>query len=453
MVAAEEGAQGTPPKGASTRIARVALEALAFPSKWTGFGGLSAQVSAAKSSMLRGPPSAPPHHCVNCAQAIKERQHGLAAWLNGVLDLVAENVTAEELAAFLRPVETVEALWTEAGPLGVNFAKDLTVLATSPATQKTHPQLVPGLELVSVQNTTVVGGAYAATIELLRTAGRPLTLVLVDRSATTPSVDRVEVTSASSGSDDSGKDFVAFTVRCFSSQRGTWVLTKRFSEFSALRDCLLRDAAEASPPSVDRLKGLLHLGAATTAEPSIALYVCTRKTIARTSCELDSEPLQAVYPGDELEAVEVRENGDGAVRIRCRLRDADLLWGWCTATNKDGLVICESLRSAASRTYLSPIVDRCRMSSACVRSRTHSGATVAGSCGTSDNYGHGDSLRRCQAGICLICFELRRRPRVMDDCEALQRFYGPTRPPCCERAFGTCERTVPVQSVAVWSMG
>lgn len=52
VVAGDEGAQGTPSKGASTRIARVALEALAFPSKWTGFGGLSAQVSAAKPSTL-----------------------------------------------------------------------------------------------------------------------------------------------------------------------------------------------------------------------------------------------------------------------------------------------------------------------------------------------------------------------------------------------------------------
>jgi hypothetical protein len=340
------------------------------------------------------------------AQAVKERQHGLAAWLNGVLDLVAENVTAEELAAFLRPVEAVEALWTEAGPLGVNFAKDLTVLATSPTTQKTHPQLVPGLELVSVQNTAVAGGAYAATIELLRTAGRPLTLVLVDHSAITPVVDRVEVTSASSGSDDSGKEFVAFAVRCFSSQRDAWVLTKRFSEFSALRDCLLRGAAEPSPPPVDRLKGLLQLGAATTTEPSIALYVCVRKTIARTSCELDSEPVQAVYAGDELEAVEVRENGDGAVRIRCRLRDADLLWGWCTATNKDGLVICEPLRLVAARTHISPIVDRYRMSYVCVWSRMHSGATVAGPCRKGDNYGHGESPRRCQAGVRLICGEL-----------------------------------------------
>ena len=43
--------------------------------------------------------------------------------------------------------------------------------------------------------------------------------------------------------------------------------------------------------------------------------MCVLKTIARTCCELDSEPLQAVYPGDELEAVEVRETDAGAVRV------------------------------------------------------------------------------------------------------------------------------------------
>ncbi len=265
-----------------------------------------------------------------------------------MLDLVAENVTADELAAFLRPVETVEAVWTEPGPLGVNFAKDLTVLATSPTTQRTHPQLVPGLELISVQNAAVA--EYAPTIEMLRTAGRPLTLVLLERkksatSTSTPTVDRVEVTGTNSESDDSGKEFVSFEVRCLSRQRDSWVLTKRFSEFSALRDGLLRDAAEASPPS-GMAKGLLQLRASPTFEPSIALYVCVRKTIARISCELDSEPLQAVYPGDELEAVEVRATSAGGVRVRCRLKEADLSWGWCTATNKDGLVICEPRCSA-----------------------------------------------------------------------------------------------------------
>jgi hypothetical protein len=296
-------------------------------------------------------------------QAIKERQHGLESWLNDVLDLVEENVTADELAAFLRPVETIGAVWTEPGPLGVNFAKDLTVLATSPTTQRTHPQLVPGLELISVQNAAVA--EYAPTIELLRTASRPLTLALVDRSesalsTSTPPVDRVEVTGARSGSDDSGKAFVSFEVRCLSPQRDSWVLTKRFSEFSALRDCLLRDAAEASPPS-GMAKGLLQLGASATTEPSIALYACVRKTIARISCELDSEPLQAVYPGDELEAVEVRETGAGAVRVRCRLREADLPWGWCTATNKDGLVICKPRCFATFCACISLIADRSRM--------------------------------------------------------------------------------------------
>ena len=43
MVAEESG---TPAKAATTRIARVALEQLEFPSKWTGFGALSKQVRA-----------------------------------------------------------------------------------------------------------------------------------------------------------------------------------------------------------------------------------------------------------------------------------------------------------------------------------------------------------------------------------------------------------------------
>jgi hypothetical protein len=283
-------------------------------------------------------------------QAMKERQLGLAVWLNGVLDLVADDVAADDVAAFLRPpppVVNVTAVWPEQGPLGINFSKHLSVLATSPATQRTHPELVPGLVLVSVQDTAVVGVAYAATIELLRTASRPLTLLFEDQSQAAqehsspmPPVDRVEVTDGSLGSDESGTEFITFDVTCLSSQRDAWKLAKRFSDFSNLRDAMLRDAAEASPPP-SLTKGLLQIATPTAIEPTIALYVCTRKTIARSSCDLDSEPLQAIYAGDEVEAVEIRHTDEGAVRVRCGLRDADLPWGWCTAQNKDGVVICE----------------------------------------------------------------------------------------------------------------
>ena len=66
----------------------------------------------------------------------------------------------------------MRATWEEAGPLGINFAPDLSVLATSPATQRSHPHVVPGLSLLRVQGTPVAGLDYAASIGLVKGANR-----------------------------------------------------------------------------------------------------------------------------------------------------------------------------------------------------------------------------------------------------------------------------------------
>jgi hypothetical protein len=251
------------------------------------------------------------------------------------------------------PVATVTAVWPTDGPLGVNFAPDLTVLATSPATQRSHPQLTPGLRLSAVQGGSAAGMSYAAAIELLRSATRPLTLVFLAREDAEPSVatpapstpERVEVTDGDLGIDGkTGKEFVGFTVACHGGKgEETWRLQKRFSEFCTLRDILLRGAAEAAKtasPSVAS-KTTTHMNAPATPERPVALYVCMLKTIVRASCEMESEAVGMLQPGDEVEALEIRHVGECTIRIRCSLRGSDLPGGWCTAQNQNGVVIRE----------------------------------------------------------------------------------------------------------------
>jgi hypothetical protein len=106
---------------------------------------------------------------------VKSRQRGFEVWLNAALGIAPDHPT---LCAFLhQPGAQVRATWEEAGPLGINFSKDLAVIATSPATQAAHPQIVPGLVLTTVQETPVAYLAYGDVITLLKTQPHPLTLV------------------------------------------------------------------------------------------------------------------------------------------------------------------------------------------------------------------------------------------------------------------------------------
>ena len=277
--------------------------------------------------------------------AVKARQQGLGGWLNAALE-ITEGADAR-LAAFLRrPPKTVEvtAVWPADGPLGINFAPDLSVLATSPATQRSHPHVVPGLSLLRVQGTPVAGLDYAASIGLVKGANRPLELVFAQEEegeeeeegdgaegARCP-VQRVEVTDSDLGTDDAGKEYVLFCVVCFGSEGELWRVSKRFSEFSELRDALSRSDAGSGSPTRGGI-GLLG-GQRAQAEPVLAVFVCAHRTIVRAEIALDSAQTGTLEVGEEFEVVERRQLEDGALRVR----GAD---GWCTAVNADGVAILE----------------------------------------------------------------------------------------------------------------
>ena len=81
---------------------------------------------------------------------------------------------------------TVEATFTEPGPLGLRFspskqeghrAERIAVIAVNPGTQaERHRQLAPGLLLLRVAGEDVVGKSYQEVLAELKTAGRPLTM-------------------------------------------------------------------------------------------------------------------------------------------------------------------------------------------------------------------------------------------------------------------------------------
>ena len=77
--------------------------------------------------------------------------------------------------------EGIAVTFTEAGSLGLKFTPNkatgaVEVLGINPGTQATtHPQIKPGLTLMAVGATSVVGMPYKQVIETIKAQGRPVT--------------------------------------------------------------------------------------------------------------------------------------------------------------------------------------------------------------------------------------------------------------------------------------
>ena len=219
-------------------------------------------------------------------------------------------------------------------------------------------------------------------------------------------VKRLKVASYQMRTDDKGKEYTVYQVKCFPVDElatAPWVVSRRFSAFSELREGLgsaiaklpfpsrrmsmslwgssaplsntelderrleleswlisvlgmrghdervLRflngDHAEAPRPllSLDISGRVVSPGDSDSKEPGtpVGVYRCVRRTIVRESWESWSEKLGILEEGVEVKVLQERMNEEGVLRARFISTGVDLMGGWCSVRAADGSTILE----------------------------------------------------------------------------------------------------------------
>ena len=169
-----------------------------------------------------------------------------------------------------------------------------------------------------------------------------------------------------------GSEYVVYTIKCTADGGRDWIVQKRFSEFSQLRDILLRqeglegeesegeDEAHALSPSRanaeadlrlsahqsnDGLKDVDSSGANSTPlrqvrapGPSQSVFTASKRVVmgavVRETCEMDSPRCGVVRKGSDIVVLEERTTDDGVLRVRFD-------GGWVSATASNGQTILE----------------------------------------------------------------------------------------------------------------
>lgn len=218
-------------------------------------------------------------------------------------------------------------------------------------------------------------------------------------------VKRLKVASYQMRTDDQGKEYTVYQVKCFPVDElatAPWVVSRRFSAFSDLREGLGSAIAKLPFPSrrmsmslwgntapltntelderrleleswlisvlgmrrhdelvlqflngdhVEAPRPLLSLDTSGRVSPAdsdskepgtlVGVYRCVRRTIVRESWESWSEKLGILEDGVEVKVLQERLNEEGVRRARFISTGVDLMGGWCSVRAADGSTILE----------------------------------------------------------------------------------------------------------------
>ena len=224
--------------------------------------------------------------------------------------------------------ETVTVTFTQPGSLGLKFTPNkatgaVEVMGINPGTQATtHPQLQPGLTLLAVGATSVVGMPYPQVIETIKAQGRPVTCQFSSAAASPAQSPQA-----------------AAPARAAPAAVSALVAAPTLSPVVAVAPA---PVPTPSPPPV-----LPPVSAEIAARKPAVLdlngrYTCVQRSMIRSGYSMESDKVGILEIGDIVLVKETRVNEANTTRVSFER-------GWTNATMTDGRPVLAPLSRKAAR--------------------------------------------------------------------------------------------------------
>ena len=236
--------------------------------------------------------------------------------------------------------ESVTVTFTQPGSLGLKFTPNkatgaVEVLGVNPGTQATtHPQLQPGLTLLAVGATSVVGMPYPQVIETIKAQGRPVTCQF--SSAAASPAQSPQAAAPARAAPAARPSSVAAPAPAASPAPAA------APPVAAVAVAATAPAPTPSPPPA------LHPVSAEIAarKPAVldlnSRYTCVQRSMIRAGYSMESEKVGILEIGDIVLVKETRVNEANTTRVSFER-------GWTNATMTDGRQVLAPLSRKVAR--------------------------------------------------------------------------------------------------------